>query len=99
RGYILPGMKDAHHYRPQDLHSKLGADGKRRYSINLYTYFYLAEHRIIVFTYDINAMNWNDYRETTRESFYQDITSAITENDQDTVNIDGKPRSYRTQRF
>src|SRR5437868_2379120 len=55
RGYVLPGMKDARHYCAQDLHYKLGMDGKRRYSLNLYTYFYPAEHQIMVFTYEINA--------------------------------------------
>ena len=99
RGYVLPGMRDARHYRSQDLYYKLGADGKRRYSVNLYTYFYPADHRIMVFTYDINAMNWNDYRETMREYFYQDVIGATTEDDHDTLYIDGKPRSYRTQRF
>ncbi len=99
RGYVLPGMRDARHYRSQDLCYKLGTDGKRRYSVNLYTYFYPADHRIMVFTYDINAMNWNDYRETMREYFYQDVIGATTEDDHDTLYIDGKPRSYRTQRF
>lgn len=99
RGYVLPGMKEAHHYRAQDLHSKLGADGRRRYSINLYTYFFPAEHRLVVFTYDINAMNWNDYRETTRECFYQDVTRATTEDSYDTLMIDNNPQHYRTQRF
>src|SRR5690242_2443863 len=46
RGYVLPGMKDARHYDSQDLRYKLGADGKRRYSVNLYTYFYPAENQI-----------------------------------------------------
>jgi len=99
RGYILPGMRDARDYRPQDLLYKLGADGKRRYSINLYTYFYPANNRIMVFTYEINAMNWNDYRETTREYFYQDVIGATTEDNHDKLYIDGKPQSYRTQRF
>jgi hypothetical protein len=99
RGYVLLGMKDAKHYRNQDLRYKKGSDGKRRYSINLYTYFYLGEHRVVVFTYAINAMNWNDYRETTKEYFYQDVIGVNTEDDSDNVNIDGKLHRYRTQRF
>jgi hypothetical protein len=99
RGYVLQGMKDAHYYNAQDLHYKLGADQKRRYSVNLYTYFYPADDRIMVFTYHINAMNWNDYRETTREYFYQDVIGATTEDDRDMLHIDGKKQLYRTQRF
>jgi|GEM_PF-1715546 len=99
RGYVLPGMKDAHHYRRQDLRYKLGADGKRRYSLNLYTYFYPAEHQIMVFTYEINAMNWNDGRETTKEYFYHDVIGAETVDDHDKLFIEDKSYSYRTQSF
>lgn len=99
RGYVLPGMKDARHYRTQDLRYKLGADGKRRYSLNLYTYFYPADHQIMVFTYEINAMNWSEGRETTKEYFYHDIIGAETVDDSDQLYIEGKPYSYRTQSF
>lgn len=99
RGYVLPGFKEARRYRKNDICSKRGKDGRWRYSINLYTYFYPAEHQIMVFHYEINAMNWSDFNETTQEYFYNDIIGATTENDQDVVIIDGQERNYRTQRF
>jgi len=99
RGYVLPGMKDARHYRVQDLRYKLGVDGKRRYSLNLYTYFYPDDHQIMVFTYEINAMNWDDGRETTKEYFYHDVIGAETVDDHDKLYIDGQPHKYRTQIF
>ncbi len=99
RGYVLPGMRNSRHYNRQDLLSKLGADGRWRFSINIYTYFYPAEHQIMIFIYDINAMNWADYREATKEYFYGDVIGATTEDEQDTIAINGMLFNYRDQRF
>ncbi len=99
RGYILPGMRNSRHYNYQDLLSKMGMDGRWRYSVNIYTYFYPAEHQIMIFIFDINAMNWADYREATKEYFYEDVIGATTEDEQDTIYINGALFNYRDQRF
>ena len=99
RGFVLPGSKQARFYRPQDLISKPGLDGRWRYNINIYTYFYLADHQIMIFIYDINAVNWADYREATKEYFYNDVIGAVTEDDQDIAFVNGSLYRYRNQRF
>ncbi len=99
RGYVLPGMSNARYYNARDLLSRQGTDGRWRYSINIYTYFYAAEHQIMIFIYDINAMNWGDYREATKEYFYEDVIGATTQDDQDTVFVQGFLYNYRVQRF
>lgn len=99
RGFVLPGSKQARFYRPQDLISKPGLDGRWRYNINIYTYFYLADHQIMIFIYDINAINWADYREATKEYFYNDVIGAVTEDDQDIAFVNGSFYRYRNQRF
>lgn len=99
RGYVLPGMRKSRYYNNRELLSRRGVDGRWRYSVNIYTYFYAAEHQIMIFIYDINAMNWADYREVTREYFYQDVIGATTEDELDTVYINGALFNYRDQRF
>jgi hypothetical protein len=53
----------------------------------------------MLFIYDINAMNWADYREATKEYFYEDVIGATTEDEQDTIFINGMLFNYRDQRF
>lgn len=96
RGYILEGMEDSH---SQALHTKQGEDGKWRYSMNTYTYFYPDEHQIRVFIFDINSMNWDDYRSTTKAYDYQDIVDVTSVDDYDTLYVDEETCHYCSQRF
>ncbi len=98
-GFILPGMKDANKYRPEDIHFKKCKDGNYRFSINIFTFFHPAEHQLAVFVFDVNAVNHLDYREATKEYFYQDIVGATAEDDHDTVLIHSEEQSYRSQSF
>ena len=76
-GFVLPGMIGSSQYRPDELLWKKGQDSRVRYSVNLYTYFFLAEHSLVVFMGDINALNQAVQHETIKEYFYRDIVGVI----------------------
>lgn len=100
RGYVLRGFKEARNYRPNDICSKRGRDGRWRYSINLYTYFYPTEQCIIVFRCTINAMHWGNVHTSYQYCFYNDIVSITIENNhQDRIEVNGYSYNYRTERF
>jgi len=99
RGFVLPSTKFAQPYRKQDILWKRGQDGIKRYSINIYTYFLPIENQLVVFTFDINAVNHRDHREQIHEYFLVDIVAVTTEEDQDMIPIRGVKHVYRTQSF
>jgi uncharacterized membrane protein len=99
RGYVLPGMREAHHYKSGDLLSRRGRDNKWHYSVNRYTYFYPAEHLLMIFKYSINAMNWRDFSEEVENCFYNDITGITTEDHRDVIYVNGNSYNYQTKRF
>ena len=76
-GFVLPGMRESYQYRPDELLWKKGKDGLVRYSVNVYTYFFLAEHSLVVFIGDVNALNQATQHETIKEYFYRDIVGVI----------------------
>ncbi|HEU0002766.1 MAG TPA: hypothetical protein VFQ36_17790 [Ktedonobacteraceae bacterium] len=98
-GFILPGTRDASKFRLDDILFKVGRDGNFRYSINRYTYFHPIVNQLAVFIFEINAVNHSDYREATKEYFYQDIVGATTEDDHDMVLINSINYPYRIQSF
>lgn len=81
-GFVLPGMRESYQYRPDELLWKKGQDGLVRYSVNIYTYFFLAEHSLIVFIGDINALDQAKQLEKIKEYFYRDIVGVIISTEQ-----------------
>lgn len=96
--FVLFG-KDAQSYRADELRWKVGKDGKLRFSVNIYTRFFPAEHHLAVFASDINALNQSAHNVKTEEYFYEDIVGATTGDEQDYFTIKDKNYQYRTQRF
>jgi len=98
-GFVLPGMRDASKYRIDELLSKRGNDGISRFSVNIYTYFFPADHHLAAFVGDVNALNQSAHNEKTQEYFYRDIVGATTDDEQDYITIKKKQYQYRIQRF
>lgn len=99
QGFVLPGTRDATRYRVDELRWKIGADRVPRFSVNVYTFFFPADHHLAAFVGDINALNQSSHNEKTEEYFYADIVGATTSDDQDHILIKGKQYQYRIQRF
>ncbi len=93
--FVLPGMRESSQYRPDELRWKRGKDGIVRFSMNVYTYFFLADHSVIVFTGDVNALNQSAHHEKTQEYFYRDIVGVTTSDEQNVIGL----HQYRLQRF
>ena len=98
-GFVLPGMSDSSRYRADELRWKRGTDGRVRFSLNIYTFFFPEEHHLAAFVGDVNALNQTAHNEKTEEYFYRDIVGATTSDEQDNITIKGKQYRYRTQRF
>src|ERR671930_41954 len=70
---ILPGSSLASNYH-DEVYLKQGKDGQWRSSVNLYTYFFPAQHFIAIFTRSINALDpLTPFDDSTEEFFYRDI--------------------------
>jgi hypothetical protein len=98
-GFILPGMRDANRYRTEELRFKKGNDGGTRFSVNVYTFFFPADHHLAAFVGDVNAINQTAHNEKTEEYFYRDIVGATTSDEQDFIKLKDKQYQYRVQRF
>ena len=92
-------MKDAGKYRADELRWKIGRDAMPRFSVNIYTYFFPADHHLAAFVGDVNALNQVAHNEKTEEYFYRDIVGATTNDEQDSITIKAKQYQYRIQRF
>lgn len=98
-GLVLPGMKDSVNYRFDEMRWKKGNDGIVRFSVNVYTYFFPADHHLAAFVGDVNALNQSSHNENTHEYFYRDVVGATTDDAQDHITIKKKQYQYRIQRF
>lgn len=94
-GFVLPGMRESYQYRPDELRWKRGKDGIIRFSVNVYTYFFLTDQSVIVFTGDVNALNQSAHHEKTQEYLYRDIVGVTTSDEQNVIGL----HQYRVQRF
>jgi hypothetical protein len=95
----VPGLEEASRYRTDELHVKKGADGRWRFSVNVYAYFYPEEHYLATFVSSINALNQSERSQITAEYFYQDIVGATTGEKSATIVYHGKQYHYRIQHF
>lgn len=98
-GFVLSGMGESYKYRPDELRWKKGTDGRVRFSVNVYTYFFPADHYLVVFIGDINALNQSAHNEKTEEYFYRDIVGVITSDEQDFLMVNETQHLYHIQRF
>lgn len=99
RGYAVSGTKDEKKYLREDILWKVGKDGVRRYSINIYTYVIPLEHRFASLTFHVNAVNHTDHSQDIGEYFYSDMVSVKTADERELVTIDEIEYLYRTQSF
>ncbi len=76
-GVILPGSAEANPYGG-NIHSKKGKDGFYRYSVNVFTYFFPAEHHIAVLSCDVDALDQRAHIEHTDHYFYKDMVGVNT---------------------
>lgn len=98
-GFVLNGMQGAGNYRAEELQWKVGSDGKPRFSVNIYTFFFPEEHHLAAFVGDINALNQGAHNEHSEEYFYRDIVGATTSDVHDTIVIKNNKYQYRVQKF
>jgi len=76
-GIILPGSAEANPYR-DNIYSKKGKDGFYRYSVNVFTYFFPAEHHIAVLSCDVDALDQRIHIQHTDHYFYTDMVGINT---------------------
>lgn len=99
QGYALPGAKDARKYLPQDILWKVGKDGRKRYSINIFTHVLPLEHRITVMGFHINAVNHRDHSQTVGEYFYREIVYVRTTEENELITVEEAEHLYKTKSF
>jgi hypothetical protein len=99
QGYAVPGTKDEKNYLKEDILWKKGRDGKKHYSINVYTYVIPLEYQFASLTFHINAVNFNDRSKGIGEYFYSDVVSVKTAYERECVTIDEVMHLYHTQSF
>lgn len=76
-GVILPGSPEANPYGG-NIYSKKGKDGFYRYSVNVFTYFFPAQHHIAVLSCDVDALDQRAHIEHTDHYFYKDMVGVNT---------------------
>jgi hypothetical protein len=98
--FVLPGSVPALHFLTDDVQMKEGKDGKWRFSVNVFMYFFPADHYLAVFYRSVNALNqFAAPFEETEEYFYDDIVGVTTYTTQDYAVINGYQYVYRIQKF
>lgn len=96
-GYVLPGTKDARNY--DEIRQKQGKDGQWRFSANVYTFFFPADHHIAVFSSGIDALDQSAHVEQAYHYFYHDIVGVAAQDVQDTINFKGRDYTVLLQQF
>ncbi len=76
-GVIVPGSPEANPYSG-NIYSKKGKDGLIRYSVNVFTYFFPAEHHIAVLSCDVDALDQRAHIERADHYFYKDMVGVNT---------------------
>ncbi len=76
-GVIPPASPEANPYRG-NIYSKKGKDGLYRYSVNVFTYFFPAEHHIAVLSCDVDALDQRAHIEHADHYFYKDMVGVHT---------------------
>jgi hypothetical protein len=99
KGYAVPGTKDEKKYLKEDILWRIGKDGRKRYSINLYTYVIPLEYRFASLTFHVNAVNHHDHGQDVGEYFYSDMVSVRAANERELVTIDEIDYLYNTHSF
>lgn len=98
-GFVLSGMSGPYRYRPDELRWKKGHDGRVRFSVNVYMYFFPADDYVVVFIDDVNAFNQRAHHEKIEEYLYRDIVGVIISDEQNFLMINQMQHLYRIQRF
>lgn len=99
QGYAVPGTKDERRYLKEDILWKMGKDGRKHYSINLFTYVIPLQYRFASLTFHVNAVNHNDHGQNIGEYFYSDMVSVIAANERELVTVNEVEYLYNTQSF
>jgi hypothetical protein len=98
---VLPGSMAAEAYPSDEVRVRRGKDGRLRYSIHVYTYFYPTRDYRAIFKGDVNAWNHSkdDALNETYVYRYHHIMSAATHRFMDTVILEGTSYQYRIDEF
>lgn len=103
QGYALRGTKDAKKYLPEDIHWKAGKDGRKRYSINIFTYVLPLEHRITVMRFHVNALNHRDCGRISGDHFYSEVVFVRIAEENELITVEEKEGEkhylYKTRSF
>ncbi len=78
RGAIIPNSDEAMRRYGNNVDKKLGKDGLYRYSVNVFTYFFPAEHHIAVLSCGVDALDQRAYMQNSKHYFYKDMVGVDT---------------------
>lgn len=76
-GVVVPGSKQALDTYGSNVFKKESKDGYR-YSVNVFTYFFPAEHHMAVLSCDVDALNQRTHIEVAEHYFYKDMVGVFT---------------------
>lgn len=96
-GFILPGTKAAVSYRKGDVRMKKGKDGKWRFSVNIYTFFFPADRFLAIYVGEINVFNQLAHHDKAFDYFYNHIVGLQEDDIQDEIVLRGTKHQYRIQ--
>ena len=77
-GVIDPDTDAAKSYA-KGVYKKTGKDNKARYSVNIFTLFFPAEHHIAILSCEVDALDQQKHIERASHYFYKDIVGLRTE--------------------
>ncbi|MBV9228866.1 MAG: hypothetical protein JOZ18_06105 [Chloroflexi bacterium] len=97
--FVLPGSQAANQYASKEVRMRLGRDQQWRFSVNVYTYFFLTRHYVGIYRADVNVFHPTAPIEQKVSYNYFHIVSATTSQSRDTVIINKKSLQYRLERF
>jgi hypothetical protein len=99
-GFILPGSTESNSYSGRIVLMKEGKDGVCRFSFNVFTFFYIADHYLIVFVYGVDALDQNYlYAREDMAYPYAHIADVATINELAYARLNGQTYSYMARSF
>ncbi len=99
-GFILPASTDRSSYSRREVLMKQGKDGVCRFSFNVFTFFYIADHYLVVFVYGRDALDQNYlYAREDMAYPYAHIADVSTISEVAYATLNGQTYSYFARRF
>jgi hypothetical protein len=99
RSFVPRGSITSHGYANQEVQMKQGKDGRWRYSINVYSYFFPMRKGMAIFKSDINVFT-NRHRDVRHETYpYSFLSTATTDSEDDRAIIHHTAYRYQTEQL